>query len=64
MWRRLPVSPARGNDVSSATGTFGGDDNTIHLIDEAGVEDWPRMSKVAVAERLAERVAETLEAAD
>ena len=52
------------NDVSSATGTFGGDDNTIHLIDEAGVEDWPRMSKVAVAERIAERVAETFEAAE
>ena len=52
------------NDVSSATGTFGGDDNTIHLIDEAGVEDWPRMSKAAVAERIAERVAETFEAAE
>ena len=52
------------NDVSSATGTFGGDDNTIHLIDETGVEDWPRMSKAAVAERIAERVAETFEAAE
>ena len=28
-----------------------------------GVEDWPRMAKTAVAERLAERVAETLAAA-
>ncbi len=52
------------NDVSSGTGTFGGDDNTIHLIDEAGVENWPRMSKAAVAERLAERVAETFDAAE
>ena len=52
------------NDVSSDTGTFGGDDNTIHLIDGAGVEDWPRMSKAAVAERLAERVAEAFEAAE
>ncbi len=52
------------NDVSPATGTFGGADNTIHLVDGAGVEDWPRMSKAAVAERLAERIAETLEAAD
>jgi len=45
------------NDVSSATGTFGGDNNTIHLIDESGVEDWPCMSKTDVADRLAERVA-------
>ena len=52
------------NDVSAATGTFGGDDNTIHLVDAAGVEDWPRMSKADVAQRLAERVAQALEAAE
>ena len=52
------------NDVSSATGAFGGGDNTIHLIDEMGVEDWPRMPKAAVADRLAERVAETFELAE
>ncbi|HEY5210576.1 MAG TPA: bifunctional phosphopantothenoylcysteine decarboxylase/phosphopantothenate--cysteine ligase CoaBC [Stellaceae bacterium] len=45
------------NDVSAATGTFGGDDNTVHLIDAAGVEDWPPLSKRAVAERLATRIA-------
>jgi phosphopantothenoylcysteine decarboxylase / phosphopantothenate---cysteine ligase len=48
------------NDVSPATGTFGGDDNTVHLIRESGVEDWPTMSKQAVAERLAERIADHL----
>ncbi|MFT5181197.1 MAG: phosphopantothenoylcysteine decarboxylase/phosphopantothenate--cysteine ligase [Alphaproteobacteria bacterium] len=48
------------NDVSPASGTFGGADNTIHLISADGVEDWPRMSKEDVAERLAERVAATL----
>jgi len=48
------------NDVSAETGTFGGDDNTIHLVSEDGVEDWPRLSKQAVAERLALRIAETL----
>jgi phosphopantothenoylcysteine decarboxylase/phosphopantothenate--cysteine ligase len=48
------------NDVSPATGTFGGDANVIHLIDGAGVEDWPRMSKEEVARRLAERIAETI----
>ena len=52
------------NDVSSATGTFGGDNNTIHLIDELGVEDWPRMSKADVADRLAERVAKIFESAE
>jgi phosphopantothenoylcysteine decarboxylase / phosphopantothenate---cysteine ligase len=49
------------NDVSPATGTFGGDANTIHLIDEAGAEDWPPLSKRDVAERLAQRIAAFLE---
>ena len=52
------------NDVSPGTGTFGGDDNTIHLVSADGVEDWPRMSKADVANRLATRVAETLGAAE
>ncbi len=49
------------NDVSPATGTFGGDDNTIHLVGPEDVEDWPRMSKAGVADRLAERIAEAFE---
>jgi len=48
------------NDVSPATGTFGGDANTIHLISDQGVEDWPTMTKPQVAERLAERIAAAL----
>jgi len=52
------------NDVSAATGTFGGDANTVHLITDAGVEDWPRESKQAVAERLAARIAERLGGAE
>jgi phosphopantothenoylcysteine decarboxylase / phosphopantothenate---cysteine ligase len=44
------------NDVSPATGTFGGDSNTIHLVEAAGVEDWPVMSKQDVASRLAARI--------
>jgi phosphopantothenoylcysteine decarboxylase/phosphopantothenate--cysteine ligase len=48
------------NDVSPATGTFGGERNTIHLVDEGGVEDWPAMTKQAVAERLALRIAAAL----
>jgi phosphopantothenoylcysteine decarboxylase/phosphopantothenate--cysteine ligase len=45
------------NDVSPASGTFGGSDNTVHLIAAEGVEDWPRLSKQAVADRLSERIA-------
>jgi phosphopantothenoylcysteine decarboxylase/phosphopantothenate--cysteine ligase len=51
------------NDVSPGTGTFGGADNLIHLIDGSGVEDWPRMTKQEVAERLAQRIAGALDAA-
>lgn len=45
------------NDVSPASGVFGGDRNTIHLVDEAGVENWPVMTKHDVGERLARRIA-------
>jgi len=50
------------NDVSPGTGTFGGADNTVHLVTADGVEDWPRMSKPDVAARLAERVADHFDA--
>jgi phosphopantothenoylcysteine decarboxylase/phosphopantothenate--cysteine ligase len=46
------------NDVSPETGTFGGDENTVHLVTETGSEDWPRMRKDAVAARLAERISQ------
>ncbi len=45
------------NDVSPATGTFGGERNTVHLISATGVEDWPTLSKDEVAGRLAARIA-------
>lgn len=48
------------NDVSPEAGTFGGARNTVHLIDDAGCEAWPEMSKEAVAERLVRRIADTL----
>jgi phosphopantothenoylcysteine decarboxylase/phosphopantothenate--cysteine ligase len=50
------------NDVSSGTGTFGGDRNTIHLIDAGGVEDWPAMTKREVAARIAGRIADSFTA--
>ena len=46
------------NDVSPASGTFGGDRNTIHLVAPDGVEDWPSLSKAEVGRRLARRLAE------
>lgn len=47
------------NDVSPATGTFGGPANTIHFVDRNGtVEDWPQMGKDAVGTRLTERISD------
>ncbi len=48
------------NDVSPETGIMGGSDNVVHLVTAAGTEHWPRMSKEAVAGRLADRIAEAL----
>jgi len=68
--RAVPKRLAKGcdwivaNDVSPGTGTFGGAENTVHLITAGGVEDWPRMTKRAVADRLAARIAEALGPAD
>ena len=45
------------NDVSPATGTFGGERNTVHLISAKGIEDWPTLAKEDVALRLADRIA-------
>jgi phosphopantothenoylcysteine decarboxylase/phosphopantothenate--cysteine ligase len=44
------------NDVSSASGTFGGRENTVHLLSAEGAEPWPTLSKHDVAERLVDRV--------
>jgi phosphopantothenoylcysteine decarboxylase / phosphopantothenate---cysteine ligase len=49
------------NDVSPETGTFGGDDNTLHLITSEGVEDWPRLGKQAAADKLAGHIADAME---
>jgi len=45
------------NDVSPATKIMGGMRNTVHLVTRDGVETWPEMSKIEVAERLMERLA-------
>ncbi len=42
---------------------MGGDKNRIHLISEAGMEDWPEMTKGEVGARLAARIAEKFKGA-
>lgn len=48
------------NDVSPSTGIMGGSQNDVTLIMENGSEDWPRMSKDAVAVKLAAKLVEAL----
>lgn len=48
------------NDVSESIGTFGASDNAVHLITERGTETWPRLSKIEVAERLGQAIADYL----
>jgi phosphopantothenoylcysteine decarboxylase/phosphopantothenate--cysteine ligase len=47
------------NDVSRPQ-VFGGEDNAVMLVTREGVEAWPQASKAAIAERLAQRIAEAL----
>jgi len=46
------------NDVSGDV--MGGDRNRIHLVSEAGIEDWPDMTKTEVGARLAAAIAKKL----
>lgn len=54
------------NDVAPSQGTFGGDDNTVHLLSSGAsgapptIDNWPPASKTVVAARLAAKIAQTL----
>lgn len=48
------------NDVSPETGIMGGSENAAILISDDGSEEWPRMSKIETADRLAARIADAL----
>jgi phosphopantothenoylcysteine decarboxylase/phosphopantothenate--cysteine ligase len=48
------------NDVSPATGIMGGHENAVILITDDGAEEWPRMPKDVVAQKLARRIADAL----
>ncbi len=53
------------NDVSPATGTFGGARNRVVLFTrEGGAEPWPELAKTELAARLTARIADTLAAHD
>ena len=46
------------NDVSG--NVMGGSRNRVHLVTASGVEDWPEMTKEAVAARLVDRIAKEI----
>lgn len=48
------------NDVSPETGIMGGSENYVVIISQAGVEEWPRMSKDIVSRKLAQRIVEAI----
>ncbi|MSO54022.1 MAG: bifunctional phosphopantothenoylcysteine decarboxylase/phosphopantothenate--cysteine ligase CoaBC [Rhodospirillales bacterium] len=45
------------NGVAEGSGVFGGEKNRVHLIAGTKTEDWPEMTKDAVADKLAEAIA-------
>jgi phosphopantothenoylcysteine decarboxylase/phosphopantothenate--cysteine ligase len=45
------------NDVSPATGTFGGDYTSLNLVTAAGIDTWPHATKADAAHRLTQAVA-------
>jgi phosphopantothenoylcysteine decarboxylase / phosphopantothenate---cysteine ligase len=48
------------NDVSNEGGVMGGDRNQVKIVSKAGVDEWPDMTKDAVAERLGLLIADCL----
>ncbi len=48
------------NDVSPNSGILGGDHNKITLITATKTESWPEMSKVQVAQKLAQKIIEVI----
>jgi len=49
------------NDVSGSV--FGADRNKVLVISNSGSEAWPELDKTEIAERLAARIAKSLESA-
>ena len=49
------------NNVGADTNTFGGEKNTVQLINKTKTESWPEMTKIDVGNRLAIKVAQHLD---
>jgi phosphopantothenoylcysteine decarboxylase / phosphopantothenate---cysteine ligase len=45
------------NSVAEGTSTFGGETNQVQVIDGRGVESWPPMTKIEVANGIVQRLA-------
>ena len=58
--RRKGCDVIVANDVSAATGTFGGDSNAVTIVDAAGATPWPPLDKAEVARRLIRLAADRL----
>ncbi len=50
------------NDVSHKTGIMGGEHNRVFIIQNTGIQEWPQMSKIKVAQRLMSLAADFLSA--
>jgi phosphopantothenoylcysteine decarboxylase / phosphopantothenate---cysteine ligase len=48
------------NDVSPASGVFGGDSTTVHVITATDETTWSNISKTEVADRLARKIADVI----
>lgn len=48
------------NDVSPENEVMGGDNNTVRLVTREGIEDWPKLEKSLVAEKLVQKLGELI----
>ncbi len=48
------------NDVRAENNVFGGDANTVHLVSSNNVENWPKLTKAEVADRLMSKLVQLL----
>lgn len=50
------------NDVGAGSGIMGGTENRVVIVSPEGIDEWPRMGKAEVADKLARLIAERLAA--
>ena len=54
------LNPRPARPIPTSTDRGSGDRNRVAIVTKAGVEEWPEMTKQAVAERLAALIADRL----